>query len=35
MWLACVDETGRYAGVVTQPAVTRALGETYRKAEAA
>lgn len=31
MWLTCVDEGGRYAGVVTQPAVTRALGETYRK----
>jgi osmoprotectant transport system ATP-binding protein len=35
LWLACVDDNGRYAGVVTQPAVTRALGETYRRAEAA
>ncbi len=35
MWLACVDETGRFAGTVTQPAVTRALGETYRQAQAA
>ncbi len=31
MWLTCVDASGRYTGVVTQPAVTRALGETYRK----
>ncbi len=30
MWLTCVDDSGRYFGVVTQPAVTRALGETYR-----
>lgn len=30
MWLACVDDTGRYVGVVTQPGVTRVLGETYR-----
>ncbi|MEQ8921478.1 MAG: ABC transporter ATP-binding protein [Marinovum algicola] len=33
MWLVCVDEAGSYAGVVTQPAVTAALGETYRRAE--
>jgi osmoprotectant transport system ATP-binding protein len=31
MWLTCVDDGGRYTGVVTQPAVTSALGETYRK----
>ncbi len=31
MWLTCVDGGGRYTGVVTQPAVTGALGETYRK----
>jgi osmoprotectant transport system ATP-binding protein len=30
MWLACVDDGGRFTGVVTQPAVTRVLGETYR-----
>jgi len=30
MWLAAVDDHGRFAGVVTQPAVTGALGETYR-----
>jgi osmoprotectant transport system ATP-binding protein len=30
MWLACVDDAGRFMGVVTQPAVTRVLGETYR-----
>lgn len=35
MWLACVDDQGRYAGVITQPAVTAALGETYRREEAA
>ena len=35
MWLACVADDGRFAGVITQPAVTRALGETYRRAEAA
>jgi len=35
MWLAAVDDTGRYAGLVTQPAVTRALGETYRRDAAA
>jgi osmoprotectant transport system ATP-binding protein len=33
MWLACVDDTGRFAGVVTQAAVTRVLGETYRRDE--
>ena len=32
MWLTCVDETGRFTGIVTQPAVTAALGETYRRA---
>ena len=31
MWLVCVDEAGRFAGVVTQAAVTRVLGETYRR----
>jgi len=30
MWLTCVDDTGRFVGVVTQPAVTSALGRTYR-----
>ena len=35
MWLAAVDDAGRFAGVVTQPAVTRALGETYRQHAAA
>jgi len=35
LWLACVDDAGRYAGIVTQPAVTRALGETYRRTDAA
>ncbi|MBY6142173.1 ABC transporter ATP-binding protein [Leisingera daeponensis] len=29
MWLACTDDNGRYAGVVTQPAVTAALRATY------
>jgi osmoprotectant transport system ATP-binding protein len=33
MWLVCVDDGGRYAGVVTQAAVTRVLGETYRRDE--
>ncbi|WP_294607257.1 ABC transporter ATP-binding protein [uncultured Roseovarius sp.] len=31
MWLTSVDASGRFTGVVTQPAVTSALGETYRK----
>jgi osmoprotectant transport system ATP-binding protein len=31
LWLACVDDDGRFAGVVTQPAVTHVLGETYRQ----
>lgn len=31
MWLATVNHNGRFVGVVTQPAVTRALGETYRQ----
>ncbi|MEX1236223.1 MAG: ABC transporter ATP-binding protein [Roseovarius sp.] len=31
MWLATVDDNGRFVGVVTQPAVTGALGETYRR----
>ncbi len=35
MWLACVDDNGRFVGTVTQPAVTRALGATYRRADAA
>jgi osmoprotectant transport system ATP-binding protein len=30
MWLVTVDDSGRFTGVVTQPAVTRALGATYR-----
>ena len=29
MWLACTDDSGRYVGVVTQPAVTSALRATY------
>lgn len=29
MWLAITDDNGRFAGVVTQPAVTAALRETY------
>lgn len=29
MWLACVDDTGRFAGVVSQPGVTAALRATY------
>jgi len=33
MWLACVDDNGRFAGVVTQASVTRVLGETYRRDE--
>jgi osmoprotectant transport system ATP-binding protein len=33
MWLTVVDDSGRYAGVITQPAVTGILGETYRKSE--
>ncbi|MCA8880706.1 MAG: ABC transporter ATP-binding protein [Rhodobacteraceae bacterium] len=35
MWLACTDDTGRYAGVVSQPAVTAALRATYTDADAA
>ena len=31
MWLACVDDEGKFAGVVTQASVTRVLGETYRQ----
>ncbi|MCU9848248.1 ABC transporter ATP-binding protein [Defluviimonas sp. WL0024] len=34
MWLACTDDNGRYAGVVTQPAVTAALRATYGGANA-
>lgn len=33
MWLACTDDTGSFAGVVTQPAVTAALRATYSGAE--
>ncbi|MEX1661550.1 ABC transporter ATP-binding protein [Thioclava sp. 15-R06ZXC-3] len=33
MWLACTDDQGRFAGIVTQPAVTAALGETYKRSE--
>lgn len=28
MWLACTDDDGRFAGIVTQPAVTAALGQS-------
>lgn len=35
MWLACVDDGGRFAGTVTQPAVTSALRATYRPSDAA
>ena len=35
MWLACVDDAGRFTGIVTQPGVTRVLGETYRQAAGA
>jgi osmoprotectant transport system ATP-binding protein len=35
MWLTCIDDEGRYKGVVTQPAVTGALGETYRREDRA
>jgi osmoprotectant transport system ATP-binding protein len=35
MWLTSVDDSGRFVGVVTQPAVTRALGETYREKDIA
>lgn len=31
MWLACINEAGRYSGIVTQAAVTRMLGETCRR----
>lgn len=31
MWLACTDDNGRYAGVITQPDVTAALRATYAK----
>ncbi len=31
MWLACVDDEGKFVGVVTQASVTRVLGETYRQ----
>ena len=31
MWLACVDDEGKFTGVVTQASVTRVLGETYRQ----
>jgi osmoprotectant transport system ATP-binding protein len=29
-WLACVDRNGAFSGVITQPGITRMLGETYR-----
>jgi osmoprotectant transport system ATP-binding protein len=29
-WLACVDRDGTFAGFITQPGITRMLGETYR-----
>jgi osmoprotectant transport system ATP-binding protein len=35
MWLVCVDDEGRFTGVITQPGVTRVLGETYRQDAAA
>ncbi|MCC7280908.1 MAG: ABC transporter ATP-binding protein [Acetobacteraceae bacterium] len=31
-WLACVDESGRFLGRVSQAGITRLLGETYRRA---
>jgi osmoprotectant transport system ATP-binding protein len=31
MWLACTDDAGRYAGVVTQARITHVLGDTYRQ----
>lgn len=31
MWLACVDDTGRFVGTVTQAGITRVLGDTYRQ----
>ncbi len=34
-WLTCVDDEGAYAGLVTYPAVTKALGENYRTSQAA
>jgi len=34
-WLACVDETGVFAGLITQHGITRLLGETYRSIAAA
>lgn len=30
MWLACVDDAGRFAGLVTQAGITGILGSTYR-----
>jgi osmoprotectant transport system ATP-binding protein len=35
MWLACTDDTGRFAGVVTQTRITQVLGKTYRQDAAA
>lgn len=32
MWLTCTDDHGRFAGVVTQPAVTAAIRATYTRA---
>ena len=32
MWLACTDDNGRYAGVISQPDVTTALRATYAAA---
>jgi osmoprotectant transport system ATP-binding protein len=34
-WLACVDREGAFAGFITQPGITRMLGETYRAAGSA
>jgi osmoprotectant transport system ATP-binding protein len=31
MWLTCVDDAGRFAGVVTQTGITSILGSTYRQ----
>lgn len=30
-WLACTDDSGRFAGVVTQARITHVLGDTYRQ----
>lgn len=30
-WLACVDETGRYVGILEQRRITHLLGQTYKR----